>query len=162
MSLKARPLRVAPNNLYLEGPFDRQRWTRFSLINEHGKCQAFKIKSTRPDSISVNPMTGFIHPYDRIEIVVTLAGSCFDPMIRQHEKFIIKSTFTDVPCTLWTETSPKPMLRNVANLAEVRLDLVLVPEEYCKNSVEGIKGFTNSNLPNESEEQYDDTGSRVL
>ena len=133
--MKAGPLKVTPVNLYIEGPFDRQRWTRFSLINEHGKCQAYKIKSTRPDLISVNPNIGFIHAFDRIEIVVTLTGNCFDPMMQHHEKFIIKSTFTDVPCTLWTETSPKPMLRNVANLAEVKLDLVLTPGELCKKLV---------------------------
>ena len=84
-------------------------------------------------------MVGFIRAFDRVEIVVTLARSCIDPMIPHHEKFIIKSTFTDIPYTQWAETSPKPMLRNVAKLAEVKLDFELRPKKSTKTPDEGIQ-----------------------
>ena len=92
-------LKVTPESLYIEGPYDKQKWTRFALINEQPKNQVFKIKSTRPESISVSPNSGFIKSYERIEILVTLAGDCFDPMIRNREKFLIQSAFTVVPCS---------------------------------------------------------------
>ena len=84
-------------------------------------------------------MVGFIRAFDRVEIVVTLARSCIDPMIPHHEKFIIKSTFTDIPYTQWAETSPKPMLRNVAKLAEVKLDFELRPKKSTKTPDEGTQ-----------------------
>jgi len=151
--MEAGPLTVTPVNLYVEGPYDRQRWTRFSLINEHGKCQAFKIKSTRPEIIGINPKIGFIHAFDRIEIVVNLAGNCFDPMIPHQEKVLIQSTFTTVPCSLWTEASPREMMRNVAKPAEAKLNLVLLPGMPCKSSEKEMKSSTRPSLPTESEKQ---------
>ena len=52
---KDLPVKVTPESLYIEGPYDKQKWTRFALINEQPKNQVFKIKSTRPESISVSP-----------------------------------------------------------------------------------------------------------
>ena len=87
-------LKITPDNLFVEGPYDKQKWTKFALINEQPKNQVFKIKSTKPDSISVSPNSGFIKAYERVEVLVTLAADCFDPKIRNKEKFLIQSAST--------------------------------------------------------------------
>ena len=126
-------LKVTPESLYIEGPYDKQKWTRFALINEQPKNQVFKIKSTRPESISVSPNSGFIKSYERIEILVTLAGDCFDPMVRNREKFLIQSAFTVVPSSAWKETSPREVFKNVAKPSEAKLSLKFLSPMPSKN-----------------------------
>ena len=62
-------LQVSPDEVTLEGPFDVDRRTLFSLFNRIGENQAFKIKSTAPDVIGLTPSSGFIKPYERIEVI---------------------------------------------------------------------------------------------
>merc|ERR1712083_680320 len=147
-------------NLSVEGPYDVQRWTKFAIYNGHGCNLVFKIKSTCPESISVAPNIGFIKPYERIEVLVTLAGNCFDPTIRNREKFLIQSAVTSVPCTEWATTSAKEIgeiIRNVRKPEEVKLAIhFLQPTIHSepKNKVEEIVSKTeNSTHPPESKNQ---------
>lgn len=61
-------LQVSPDELYLEGPFDRDRRTLFTLVNHLPKNQVFKIKSTAPDRLAISPKDGFVKALDRIEV----------------------------------------------------------------------------------------------
>ena len=63
-------LLASPNELLLEGPYDKERRLMFTLMNEFGENQAFKIKSTAPDMISVSPSSGFVRAFDRVEVGV--------------------------------------------------------------------------------------------
>jgi len=146
-------LKVTPESLYIEGPYDKQKWTRFALINEQPKNQVFKIKSTRPESISVSPNSGFIKSYERIEILVTLAGDCFDPMIRNREKFLIQSAFTVVPCSAWKETSPREVFKNVAKPSEAKLSLKFLSPMLSKNLEKEIESKSSPRLPTEHQKQ---------
>jgi len=146
-------LKVTPESLYIEGPYDKQKWTRFALINELPKNQVFKIKSTRPESISVSPNSGFIKSYERIEILVTLAGDCFDPMIRNREKFLIQSAFTVVPCSAWKETSPREVFKNVAKPSEAKLSLKFLSPMLSKNLEKEIESKSSPRLPTEHQKQ---------
>jgi len=139
--------------LYIEGPYDKQKWTRFALINEQPKNQVFKIKSTRPESISVSPNSGFIKSYERIEILVTLAGDCFDPMVRNREKFLIQSAFTVVPSSAWKETSPREVFKNVAKPSEAKLSLKFLSPMPSKNLDKMIESKSSPMLPMEHQEQ---------
>ena len=146
-------LKVTPESLYIEGPYDKQKWTRFALINELPKNQVFKIKSTRPESISVSPNSGFIKSYERIEILVTLAGDCFDPMIRNREKFLIQSAFTVVPCSAWKETSPREVFKNVAKPSEAKLSLKFLSPMLSKNLEKEIESKSSPRLLTEHQKQ---------
>ena len=146
-------LKVTPESLYIEGPYDKQKWTRFALINEQPKNQVFKIKSTRPESISVSPNSGFIKSYERIEILVTLAGDCFDPMVRNREKFLIQSAFTVVPCSAWKETSPREVFKNVAKPSEAKLSLKFLSPMSSKNLEKEIESKSSPMLPMEHQKQ---------
>ena len=77
--------------------------------------------------------SGFIKSYERIEILVTLAGDCFDPMVRNREKFLIQSAFTVVPCSAWKETSPREVFKNVAKPSEAKLSLKFLSPMSSKN-----------------------------
>lgn len=61
-------LTIHPKEIYLEGPYNAEQWTRFALINNLPKNQAFKIKSTKPDRIGISPHCGFIRALDRVEV----------------------------------------------------------------------------------------------
>ena len=146
-------LKVTPESLYIEGPYDKQKWTRFALINEQPKNQVFKIKSTRPESISVSPNSGFIKSYERIEILVTLAGDCFDPMVRNREKFLIQSAFTVVPCSAWKETSPREVFKNVAKPSEAKLSLKFLSPMSSKNLENEIESKSSPMFHKEPQKQ---------
>jgi len=126
-------LKVTPEDeLIVHGPFSCSRRATFSLTNDLPKDQVFKIKSTAPERIGVSPNSGFIRAYDRVEVLVTLAGnrpSDDDPMIRNKEKFLIQSAVTNVPCSVWASTNPKELLRNVqvSLVKDVRLSVRFLP-----------------------------------
>ena len=40
----------------------------FTLMNEFGENQAYKIKSTAPETIAVSPSSGFVRAFDRVEV----------------------------------------------------------------------------------------------
>ena len=58
----------SPNELLLEGPYDKDRRIMFTLMNEYGENQAYKIKSTDPEIITVSPSSGFVRAFDRVEV----------------------------------------------------------------------------------------------
>ena len=58
----------SPNELFLEGPYDKDRRIMFTLMNEYGENQAYKIKSTDPEIITVSPSSGFVRAFDRVEV----------------------------------------------------------------------------------------------
>jgi len=118
----------SPNELLLEGPYDKDRRIMFTLMNEYGENQAYKIKSTDPEIITVSPSSGFVRAFDRVEVLVTVAGNRVDPMIRDKEKFLIQSAMTNVPSSKWTSTSPREVLRNAeSKVKDVRLLMRFLP-----------------------------------
>jgi len=151
-SKSTRFLTVTPDNLLIEGPYDQQKWSKFAIYNAHGCNLVFKIKSTCPDDISVAPNIGFIKPYERIEVLVTLAGNCFDPTIRNREKFLIQSAVTSVPCTDWASTSAKEIIKSVPRPEEVKLTIRFLPTKHYQE--EEMESKTkNPTLPLESKKQ---------
>lgn len=78
-------LQVSPDEVTVEGPFDRERRTVFSLFNRMGENQVFKIKSTAPDIIGLSPSSGFIKPYERIEVI-------FDDTFRTASRLASETT----------------------------------------------------------------------
>ena len=67
-TLSLKMLLPSPNELLLEGPYDRERRIMFTLMNEFGENQAYKIKSTAPETIAVSPSSGFVRAFDRVEV----------------------------------------------------------------------------------------------
>merc|ERR1711962_1407081 len=130
--------------------------------NANGCNLVFKIKSTCPDDISAAPNIGFLKPYERIEVLVTLAGNCFDPTIRNREKFLIQSAVTSVPCTDWATTNPKEIIRNVPKPEEVKLTIrFLPPKPFKAEEEEMVPKTENPTLPLESKTQQQNAGLPV-
>jgi len=151
-SKSTRFLTVTPDTLLIEGPYDQKKWSKFAIYNAHGCNLVFKIKSTCPDDISVAPNIGFIKPYERIEVLVTLAGNCFDPTIRNREKFLIQSAVTSVPCTDWATTSAKETIKSVPRPEEVKLTIRFLPQKHYQE--EEMESKTeNPTLPLESKKR---------
>ena len=67
-TLSLKMLLPSPNELLLEGPYDKERRIMFTLMNEFGENQAYKIKSTAPETIAVSPSSGFVRAFDRVEV----------------------------------------------------------------------------------------------
>ena len=67
---EAKILTVYPLNLDFEAPYRFQNWKRFSLVNDYGHDQVFKIKSTQPEAIGVTPRAGFIRANNEIEVMI--------------------------------------------------------------------------------------------
>ena len=61
-------LDVTPKEINVEGPFEESKVTKFSLQNEYPRNQVFKIKSTGPERIRIDPNCGFIRAFDRTEV----------------------------------------------------------------------------------------------
>ena len=54
-------MEIIPGELSVEGPYDHEKRTKFTLFNNHGdKALAFKIKTTRPEAMKISPHCGFI------------------------------------------------------------------------------------------------------
>lgn len=147
-------LTLHPKEIYLEGPYNAEQWTRFALINNLPKNQAFKIKSTKPDRIGISPHCGFIRALDRVEVLVSLAGNTVDPAVRQREKFLIQSAVTQVPSSVWDSTDAKEVLRNVQSnqLGEAKLLMRFLPTMTTSSSnlAQACGGGSSPTLPQQS------------
>jgi len=153
----------SPNELLLEGPYDKDRRIMFTLMNEYGENQAYKIKSTDPEIITVSPSSGFVRAFDRVEVLVTVAGNRVDPMIRDKEKFLIQSAMTNVPSSKWTSTSPREVLRNAeSKVKDVRLLMRFLPLPVAlkgnDEDNEFLKGGGDKNSSETSDSQQSHSG----
>ena len=85
-------LKVMPLEISLTGPFEGKMYTSFTLVNDSHLNQCFKIKSTNPNRITVEPNMGFIRGFDRIEVrfytfsFLTLEIRCMRYLRIRHKK----------------------------------------------------------------------------
>ena len=149
------PLIVKPNVLKINGG---QEQTTFALINNEGTKQVFYIKSTRPESLSVDIHSGFIKSFDRIEIGVTLDWS--DPMVLKG-KLLIQSKITVVPCSDWKETDAREVFKNVAKQpSEAKLRLRFVSPMSSENLDKAIESKSKKQ-PNKQNDSYHQDNSGI-
>ncbi len=123
-------LEIRPEELVLDGVADRERRTKFAIINTCGKSQAFKVKSTCPQRISPDPKWGYIKAFDRCEILVTVeAPNDNGSLIREKEKLLVQSAITSVPPGSWERVSAREVLRLTKNsdIFDFRLSLRFKP-----------------------------------
>lgn len=122
-------VRASPEELRLEGPFDQERRTVFTLVNTVAKNVCFKIKSTEPHKLSITPKYGYIRGLDRLEVFVTVCGkNRINPSVRDQEKFLIQSAVTAVPMSSWDHVSGLEALRMVGmdKITNVRLPITFL------------------------------------
>jgi len=94
------PLRLIPNELVFQPPYNRVITNSLQLQNPTSKCVAFKVKTTAPKRYCVRPNTGVVLPGTCIEIQVVLNAlkeNSSEP--KTKDKFQIQTLILDSePC----------------------------------------------------------------
>jgi len=107
------PLRLIPNELVFQPPYNRVITNSLQLQNPTSKCVAFKVKTTAPKRYCVRPNTGVVLPGTCIEIQVVLNAlkeNSSEP--KTKDKFQIQTLILDSePCAtvdvkeLWSQAN---------------------------------------------------------